>query len=172
VGRDFVARELGYALEDLVAAMFREEDEDLKQTLKGAVQRAIAMVEKNPSPEIEGQDLLDLEALLGSVDLSQVDVTSSLTARYTQIMKIVTDLPRDVPAAERQAARDYVVEHVPKFVYYSHFGNLDAEIYLPHVIENMTRTNLGAKEAAKASGWRTYVPAKKVTPTSGIEQSS
>ena len=164
VGRDFVARELGYALEDLVAAMFREEDDDLKQTLKGVVQRAMTMVENNPSPEIEGQDLLDLEALLGSVDLSQVDVTSSLTARYTQIMKIVTDLPRDVSASERQAARDYVVEHVPQFVYYSHFGNLDAEIYLPHVIENMTRTDLGAKEAAKARTLKMLFDFVKLSP--------
>jgi energy-coupling factor transporter ATP-binding protein EcfA2 len=39
---------------------------------------------------------------------------------------------------------------LPKFVYYSNYGNLDAQIYLPHVVENLKRTDLGAKEAAKA----------------------
>ena len=94
-----------------MAAMFREEDDDLKQTLKGVVQRAIAMVEKNPSTEIEGQDLLDLEALLGSVDLSQVDVTSSLTARYTQtdgvaprVRELATRITREVATPYDAAA--------------------------------------------------------------------
>lgn len=40
--------------------------------------------------------------------------------------------------------------HLPKFVYYSNYGNLDAQIYLPHVVENLKRTELGTKEAAKA----------------------
>ncbi|PRY22255.1 putative AbiEii toxin of type IV toxin-antitoxin system [Aliiruegeria haliotis] len=46
--------------------------------------------------------------------------------------------------------RDAVLSRMPKFVYYSNYGNLDAEIYLPHVVENMARGDLGAKEAAKA----------------------
>lgn len=39
---------------------------------------------------------------------------------------------------------------LPKFVYYSNYGNLDAQIYLPHVVENLEREDLGQKEAAKA----------------------
>lgn len=39
---------------------------------------------------------------------------------------------------------------LPKFVYYSNYGNLDAQIYLPHVVENLSRDDLGSKEAAKA----------------------
>lgn len=29
----------------------------------------------------------------------------------------------------------YIVKEIPKFVYYSNYGNLDAQIYLPHVIK-------------------------------------
>lgn len=39
---------------------------------------------------------------------------------------------------------------LPKFVYYANYGNLDAQIYLPHVVENLQRNDLSAKEAAKA----------------------
>ena len=39
---------------------------------------------------------------------------------------------------------------LPKFVYYSDYGNLDSEIYLPHVIENFGRKDLGARERAKS----------------------
>ena len=43
-----------------------------------------------------------------------------------------------------------MVNAIPPFVYYSNYGNLDSEIYLPHVVENLARQDLGAKEAAKA----------------------
>lgn len=48
------------------------------------------------------------------------------------------------------AVREFVISRLPVFVYYSNYGNLDSEIYLPHVVENMERSDLGAKEAAKA----------------------
>ncbi|HEU4854945.1 MAG TPA: AAA family ATPase [Nitrosospira sp.] len=45
---------------------------------------------------------------------------------------------------------DAVIRALPKFVYYSEFGNLDSEIYLPHVVQNLQRTDLGPREAAKS----------------------
>lgn len=46
--------------------------------------------------------------------------------------------------------KEAVLAALPKFVYYSNYGNLDSEIYLPHVVQNLSRSELGAKEAAKA----------------------
>jgi predicted ATP-dependent endonuclease of OLD family len=43
-----------------------------------------------------------------------------------------------------------ILNNIPSFVYYSDYGNLDSEIYLPHVIQNFSRTDLGEKERAKA----------------------
>ncbi|RZK44752.1 MAG: OLD family endonuclease [Hymenobacter sp.] len=43
-----------------------------------------------------------------------------------------------------------IIKQIPKFVYFSDYGNLDSEIYLPHVIENAARTDLGERERAKA----------------------
>lgn len=51
---------------------------------------------------------------------------------------------------QNDAVRKAVLEQMPRFVYYSNYGNLDAEIYLPHVVDNMERADLGAREAAKA----------------------
>lgn len=52
--------------------------------------------------------------------------------------------------ATRDEVRRAVIRALPSFVYYSNYGNLDSEIYLPHVVENMGRADLGAKESAKA----------------------
>ena len=46
--------------------------------------------------------------------------------------------------------KDLVLEGIPKFVYYSNYGNLDAEIYLPQAIDNMNRTGLTGIAEAKA----------------------
>jgi hypothetical protein len=61
---------------------------------------------------------------------------------------MLTRLSEPVPGSIEGAGQT-VIEHLPSFVYYSNYGNLDFEIYLPHVIENLTRSGLGAKEAAK-----------------------
>ena len=38
---------------------------------------------------------------------------------------------------------------MPNFVYYSNYGNLDTEIYLPHVIDNLERNDITGVVAAK-----------------------
>jgi len=40
-------------------------------------------------------------------------------------------------------------DQIPRFVYYSNYGNLDDQIYLPHVVDNMGRDDLGQRAAAK-----------------------
>jgi predicted ATP-dependent endonuclease of OLD family len=46
--------------------------------------------------------------------------------------------------------KEIIKKKLPKFVYYSDYGNLDSEIYLPHVIENFGRKDLGERERAKS----------------------
>lgn len=38
-----------------------------------------------------------------------------------------------------------IVKFLPKFVYYSNYGNLDSEIYLPHVVNNLRRNDISDK---------------------------
>lgn len=46
--------------------------------------------------------------------------------------------------------RQFILKNIPKFVYYSDYGNLDSEIYLPRVIEDLERTDLTESARAKA----------------------
>lgn len=59
---------------------------------------------------------------------------------------------------------DTIFAALPHFVYYSNYGNLDSEIYLPHVVENLKREDLGAKEAAKARTLRVLFRFVKLSP--------
>lgn len=54
------------------------------------------------------------------------------------------------PRASQKETQNWILKRLPVLIYYSNYGNLDSEIYLPHVVENLKRSDLGAKEAAKA----------------------
>ena len=66
-----------------------------------------------------------------------------------QIAQRISRCQAPRPGQQKDAVKT-VVEALPPFVYYSNYGNLDSEIYLPHVVENLKREDLGTKEAAKA----------------------
>jgi AAA ATPase domain len=77
------------------------------------------------------------------------------TAVYSHIAELLDaieliDLEISSPRERAGDITDTILGALPKFVYYSEFGNLDSEIYLPHVVQNLQRTDLGSKEAAKA----------------------
>jgi hypothetical protein len=79
--------------------------------------------------------------------------TSTLVPRFRQLIEAleakVSELTAQ-PPEENNEVFDLVLNKLPRFVYYSNYGNLDSEIYLPHVVENLKRKDLGAREAAKA----------------------
>lgn len=52
--------------------------------------------------------------------------------------------------SEYADVRNKIIKSFPNFVYYSNYGNLDSEIYLPHVIENLKRRDLTGIDEAKA----------------------
>lgn len=54
------------------------------------------------------------------------------------------------PIDSTPEARKLIRSRIPKFVYYSDYGNLDSEIYLPRVIEDLERDDLTEAARAKA----------------------
>ncbi|MER8842689.1 ATP-binding protein [Mesorhizobium sp. M0913] len=79
--------------------------------------------------------------------------TSSIVPRFQQLLDALKakrgrlTAPRPSEVAE---VKEFILSKLPRFVYYSNYGNLDSEIYLPHVVQNLKREDLGAREAAKA----------------------
>lgn len=89
----------------------------------------------------------------GTVKTGNTSRDSVIVPRYKQVLRELEDirlrLNQPLPG-EHAEVQDRVLKMLPAFVYYSNYGNLDAEIYLPHVIDNMRRDDLGRKERAKA----------------------
>lgn len=119
--------------------------------------KAIAMltviVESLPSEALDGPAIEKVLAQLGDIMPEEPAKTSSIVPRLNQLIE-TCDLRRaavtQTDPGKDQAVVSAVVAELPSFVYYSNYGNLDSEIYLPHVVQNLQRADLGAREIAKA----------------------
>ncbi|MBQ1203361.1 MAG: AAA family ATPase, partial [Loktanella sp.] len=129
--------------------------------------------------KIKGDPLLDDALALVSALLDELEAADNVTGNDLRLARnrVAGLIPEDPPAtskviphlralqktlgeqmaaiiapdpANREDVQRAVIACLPRFVYYSNYGNLDSEIYLPHVVDNLHRADLGAKESAKA----------------------
>lgn len=95
----------------------------------------------------------DLKRILNLFDVSYKELKKSVIQPH--LRRVVAELDSlfqqtKTPRPESfEQVRSLIVKHMPKFVYYSNYGNLDSEIYLPHVIENLERDDLSSVMEAK-----------------------
>ncbi|MEI6949892.1 AAA family ATPase [Paraflavisolibacter sp. H34] len=62
-----------------------------------------------------------------------------------------------------------VLKYLPAFVYYSDYGNLNSEIYLPRVIEDLSRKNLKGIDRDRARTLKVLFDFVKLTPKEILE---
>jgi energy-coupling factor transporter ATP-binding protein EcfA2/5S rRNA maturation endonuclease (ribonuclease M5) len=90
---------------------------------------------------------------LASLDLQTAPAKSTAKPVFVTLHSKIACLSEKLNAPTAGSVgevRTAALKLLPSFIYYSTYGNLDSEIYLPHVIENLARTDLRGKEAAKA----------------------
>jgi energy-coupling factor transporter ATP-binding protein EcfA2 len=98
--------------------------------------------------------------------------TSPILARLRRLIENIRLEHKKISTlspSENERVHQYVVDNIPKFVYYSNYGNLDSEIYLPHVVENLKRKDLGARESAKARTLRVLFRFVRLEPEEVLE---
>lgn len=89
--------------------------------------------------------LESLNAIEYSGEESQTKPLESILNDINEILKIISN-EGDLEGKLHEKIYNYV----PSFVYYSDYGNLNSEIYLPRVIEDMGRKDLKGIERDKA----------------------
>ncbi len=104
--------------------------------------------------EIEVDVMTKIHETISGQNIEDAPKTSSVVPRYRRLQEEVEayykELSKPHPR-DSEEVKNLILDALPKFVYYSNYGNLDSEIYLPHVIENLKREEkLGQKELAKA----------------------
>ncbi|WP_371881496.1 AAA family ATPase [Caballeronia sp. S22] len=143
-------------------------EEPLKSTIVGAVRDlAESIIDDWAAKDLDGA----IESLKKLIP-DQPAKTSMIVPRVQQTIDVLAAwlCHISLPAPEdMEGVRDLVLKALPKFVYYSNYGNLDSEIYLPHVVQNLERKDLGAKEAAKARTLRVLFNFVRLQPKEILE---
>jgi energy-coupling factor transporter ATP-binding protein EcfA2 len=161
---------LNAALQDISSSSPLKQEVALHDTLVGKFREL--------AEGIEGEGTLDAQqvnALRIAIDETlpqQPAKTSTIVPRAQQASEALSEMHARITKADPQdndGVFDAVLEALPKFVYYSNYGNLDSEIYLPHVVQNLERIDLGAKEAAKARTLRVLFRFVRLEPHEILE---
>ncbi len=170
--RDVPTPEVVKVLRDAEAAVnasdtLKTEDAlGLKETLVDALRDAWRIAE-GAGEVAEVDTLRRVRKALDVAELEKAPKTSTMVPRHMQatetIDKMIARVSHPAPAKNEEIV-ELIEEHLPSFVYYSHYGNLDSEIYLPHVIENLSRAGLGMKEEAKVRTLRVLFDFVRLDP--------
>lgn len=144
---------LDEAASECKALVALKKEGDLKERVLAALVAARSELPDGGVTEVTASELAVLTSQLAEIEFDAEATTSTIRPRFDRLKAELdamgAELKRPLPA-ECDGVFDLVIGALPKFVYYSSYGNLDSEIYLPHVITNLARTDLGAHETAKA----------------------
>jgi predicted ATPase len=154
VQRELASQEVVGVLEnarkELDAATPLKGELELKPKMLAGIDEALKTAKAKDVVDEDGFD-----AINGFLNVAESASTpkSSIGPRFVRLGEEIEELKKTILKPhpnQNEEARNLIAKYLPSFVYYSNYGNLDSEIYLPHVIENMSREDLGSKEAAKA----------------------
>jgi AAA domain, putative AbiEii toxin, Type IV TA system len=122
--------------------------------------------------EVTAEALAELIEVMKGVNLERALRASTIGPRFQEAIQALqvheTELRRPQPH-EFEGVATFVLGALPSFVYYSNYGNLDSEIYLPHVIDNLQRDDLTGTAAAKARTLRVLFDFVNLSPEEILE---
>jgi hypothetical protein len=162
--------QLSSAAMEMAAMTALAKEGSLKNDLLAAVEQAKVLFDN--ADEHEAAKINQITATLKAASPEEPAPTSSIAPRFKLLIERLDAMEAQLKApqvAEIEGVRELVLKSLPKFVYYSNYGNLDSEIYLPHVVENLKRDDLGAREAAKARTLRVLFSFVKLKPEEILE---
>lgn len=125
------------------------------------IQRSVQVLEAKPT--IDGLEAVNEELKKFTADVKTSIACVAMSNALLQYQEIISECSRP-KLTQADAITTYIQEHMPKYVYYSNYGNLDSQIYLPQVLQNIERTDLGEKDAAKARTLKTLFKFVQLDP--------
>ena len=82
--------------------------------------------------------------------LNNYETIGDIFSDLLGLLDLVIEKIKIKPINKIEEVWNLLRDELPTFVYYSNYGNLDSEIFLPHVVQNLNRTDISGIAAAKA----------------------
>ena len=130
--------------------VFTKEGQELQNNIKSFISSVKDEIPENYFSKKEAEDIISsvqtyIEQNFGKKKNLPEFFSQHLTDHIQKFLEAFDGKPIDAT----QEVRKKVLAKIPSFVYYSDYGNLDSEIFLPRVIEDFKRTDLGESARAK-----------------------
>lgn len=120
-----------------------------------------------------GKDgIAGLQTLIDAAAIKAAPQRSTIAPRFGQVIDILAEYAARFTKPgpdDNDEVHKLVTDNLPVFVYYSTYGNLDSEIYLPHEIANLKRTDLTGKSEARARTLRVLFEFVRLSPQEVLE---
>lgn len=117
--------------------------------------------------ELDTQGLQSVISEINSFDMTRVSKTGGIREQREQCLKLISE-QLDIISAESPTNNDEATKKaialLPNFIYYSNYGNLDGQIYLPRAVEDLGKENLTEKEAVKVRTLKVLFEYVKLSP--------
>ncbi|WP_130735473.1 AAA family ATPase [Flavobacterium sp. J27] len=145
---------------------FLKESTDLQDSIKAFLK---SKIEKFPKDLFSKTHTLELNESIKSFIQENFGKKKNLPEIFE--LSLIKKLQKMIdafdgkPIQSTSEINQKVLKEIPKFVYYSDYGNLDSEIYLPRVIEDFGRDDLSESARAKARTLDVLFKYVKLSPT-------
>ncbi|WP_346984976.1 AAA family ATPase [Chryseobacterium sp. POE27] len=93
--------------------------------------------------------IIEIQNLLNTNFSRKKNIPEYFANNISKNLQFFIDAFDAKPISTTKEIRQKVLKNIPKFVYYSDYGNLDSEIFLPRVIEDLERKDLSESARAK-----------------------
>lgn len=146
-------------------------DEALKAELVSRLAQARDMLQ-SIGPALDLDHVKALQGIVSNAAIASPSPRSTVAPRFAQATEAIDAVMRRMTAPGPEDNDDVhalVIEHLPSFVYYSTYGNLDSEIYLPHVIADLKREDLTGRAEARARTLRVLFEFVRLKPEEILE---
>lgn len=151
IGEEELIIELNRCADAIDSGQTLKKENELQKTMSSGLREIVGRL---VSEKIIGVEKLNAiqEAVNKLIPVEPAKTSAIVPVMQQLLEEIASKIERiNAPSpGERKDVFNIVMKELPSFVYYSNYGNLDSEIYLPHVVQNLEREDLGTKEAAKA----------------------
>ncbi|MFB3431171.1 MAG: AAA family ATPase [Phycisphaerales bacterium] len=146
-------------------------DDTLKATLLTILRSARSGI-NNDLETLSADEIAELAGKITATAIEDAPTRSTIAPRFGQIADRFTQRQEHLTKPgpdENQEVIDLIINRLPSFVYYSTYGNLDSEIYLPHVIDDLKREDLSGKAEARARTLRVLFSFVRLKPQEILE---
>ena len=133
----------------LLSELYQKENERLKEKILKTVEDLIKEI---PTDDVYKKDIEDIIAKIKGLYADfgrKVNLPQFFDYNLIKKLNFFMAAFDGKPIETTSELRKKVLNEIPKFVYYSDYGNLDSEIFLPRVIEDFKRDDLSETARAK-----------------------